>query len=58
MMTDLNLLVLLDFWLDVHSHFSKQIEETIQYDEKSNGLSHLGPKEMLILESPYKLYFF
>lgn len=56
MMTNLNLLVLLDFWLDVHSHFSKQIEETIQYDE--NGLSHLGPKEMLILESPYKLYFF
>lgn len=51
------LLVFRDLQL-AYFHFSKQIKVTVQYDEKNNGISHFGLKEMLILESLYKLYFF
>lgn len=45
----LYLLALLDLQLAVYSHFSKQIKETVQYNEKSNSISHSGQKVMLNL---------
>lgn len=40
---------LLDFWLTVYAHFSKQIEKTVQYNEKNNGIAHFDLKKMLIM---------
>lgn len=39
----------LGFWLTVYFHFPKQIEKTVQYNEKSNSISHCGLKKMLIM---------